>query len=82
MAIEVIRSLMLAGQNPQVSRVTIRVNDRVAAYLNNRKRRELARIEEEGSMHVQILGTENSYPEFLQMECADPQGRSVAQNAQ
>ncbi len=44
MAIEVIRSLMLAGQNPQVSRVTIRVNDRVAAYLNNRKRRELARI--------------------------------------
>ena len=78
MSIEVIRMLMLASQNPQVSRVTVRVNEKVAAYLNNKKRRELSAMEEEGTMIVQILGTENSFPEFLQLLCADDTGREVA----
>jgi hypothetical protein len=33
--------LMLASQQPNTSRVTVRVNDEVASYLNNRKRREI-----------------------------------------
>jgi ribonuclease E len=77
MAIEVIRWLMLAGQNPEVSRVTVKVNDKVSAYLNNRKRREISGLEEEGHMSVHILGTENSYPEYLEIECLDERGNQV-----
>ncbi len=69
MSIEVVRMLMLAGQEPRVSRVTVRVNDEVATYLNNRKRRVLAELEENGQMHVQVLGSESAFPEQLTMEC-------------
>lgn len=77
MSIEVIRMLMLACQNPSVERVSVRVNDKVAAYLNNKKRRELSGLEEEGSMDVQILGTENVFPEFLELECKNREGGLV-----
>lgn len=77
MSIEVIRLLMLASQNPSVVRVNVRVNDKVAAYLNNKKRRELSGLEEEGSMNVQILGTENVFPEFLELDCKDAEGSAV-----
>jgi ribonuclease E len=75
MAIEVIRLLMLASQNPEIARVNVRVNDRVASYLNNLKRRELSALEEEGSFLVQILGTEDAFPEFLEIQCQDASGR-------
>ena len=55
MTIEVIRMLLLASQQPTVSRVTIRVNDDVASYLNNKKRKDITQLEEEGGMDVQIL---------------------------
>ncbi len=77
MSIEVIRLLMMASQNPHVQRVTVRINDKVAAFLNNRKRREISAMEEEGRMTVQILGTENAYPEFLELHCTDSNGRDV-----
>jgi ribonuclease E len=77
MSIEVIRLLMVASHNPHVRRVTVRINDKVAAYLNNRKRRDISAMEEEGQMTVQILGTENAYPEFLEMMCTDEGGREV-----
>lgn len=77
MSIEVIRMLMLAGQQPAVCRVTVRVNDEVASYLNNRKRREISRLEEEGGMIVQILGSEGLYPEHLDLDCRDQEGREI-----
>ncbi|MCA9258525.1 MAG: ribonuclease E/G, partial [Planctomycetales bacterium] len=77
MSIEVIRLLMLASQNPHVKRVTVKVNDKVAAYLNNKKRRELSAMEEEGDMSVQILGTETSFPEYLDLTCTDALGHEV-----
>jgi ribonuclease E len=77
MSIEVIRMLMLAGQQPAVCRVTVRVNDEVASYLNNRKRREISRLEEEGGMVVQILGSEGLYPEHLDLDCRDQEGREI-----
>ena len=78
MSIEVIRMLMLASQQPTVARVTVRVNDEVASYLNNRKRKEITQLEEEGGMGVQILGSEGLYPEHLELDCRDEQGREVA----
>ncbi len=77
MSIEVMRNLMLARQNPRVGKVVIHVNDEVAGYLNNRKRRELAQIEESGSMTVQIFGSDTAFPEHLSMECFTVSGDPV-----
>ena len=77
MAIEVVRLLMLASQQPRIARVTVRVNDEVAAYLNNKKRREVTQLEDEARMSVQILGSENHYPEHLELELRDSDGREV-----
>ena len=65
MAIEVIRTLYLASQKSEVSQVTIRVNDEVAAFLNNKKRRDLSDMEEAGNMVVQILGDKGVFPESI-----------------
>ena len=77
MAIEVIRTLFLASQKKEVSAVTIRVNDEVAAFLNNKKRRDLSEMEEAGKMVVQILGDKGAFPESLEMTCKDSDGREV-----
>ncbi len=77
MSIEVVRVLMLACQTPNIVRVTVRVNDEVAAYLNNKKRKEITRMEEEGEMGIQILGSEALYPEHLELDCRDAEGHEV-----
>ena len=56
MAIEVVRLLILATQREGVAQVTVIVADEVATFLNNKKRRELAKLEDEGSVIIQILG--------------------------
>ena len=53
------------------------VNEEVATYLNNKKRREIARLEDEGKMMVQVYGRENVSPEHLSIDCQDTQGREV-----
>ncbi|UUO05952.1 Rne/Rng family ribonuclease [Blastopirellula sp. J2-11] len=77
MAIEVVRMLLAAAHHDGASHVTIRVNDEVATYLNNKKRRELARIEEDTNIVVQIYGSESFYPEHLEVECVDADGRRL-----
>ena len=77
MAIDVVRMLILASQRSTVARVIITVAEDVADYLNNRKRIELARLEQEGKMAVQIVGVEGAAPEYLLMECRDADGREV-----
>ena len=77
MSIEVIRTLYLASQHKPVAQVTIRVNDEVAASLNNQKRREISELEESGDMEVQILGDKGVYPESLEMKCRDRDGREI-----
>ena len=77
MAIEVVRMLMLASQQPNIARVTVRVADEVASYLNNRKRKKIAQLEEEGGMHIQILGGEGLYPEHLEIDCRDADSRPI-----
>jgi len=77
MAIEVVRLLILASQQPEIAQVTITVADEVATYLNNRKRRELARLEDEGHMTVRILGATGVFPEHLAVQCRDAEDREV-----
>ena len=71
MAIDVVRLLILAGQRPQISDVAVTVAENVADYLNNRKRHELARLEQDGKISVQIIGVEGVGPEHLVVECQD-----------
>jgi ribonuclease E len=78
MAIEVVRMLALASQQPKISRVTVRVNDEVATYLNNKKRRDIMQLEDEAHMLVQVLGSESHFPEHLEIECRDTEGREIA----
>ncbi len=62
MAIEVVRTLILASQQEDVAKVAVTVSDEVATYLNNKKRRELAKIEDDSSISVQIYGREGVPP--------------------
>ncbi|WP_442483912.1 Rne/Rng family ribonuclease [Aeoliella sp. SH292] len=77
MAIEVVRKLMMTTQDQRVCKVTVTVEEEVAAYLNNRKRRELARLEDENQMVLYVNGREGISPEHLEILCEDESGRMV-----
>jgi len=77
MAIEAIRALILASQRSEVASVAITVDSDVAEYLNNKKRRELARLEDEADLTVQIISDKGVAPEHLEVECRDAEGREV-----
>lgn len=78
MALEVYRVLQLAAQTPGASRVTVKVNENVAAYLNNRKRRELMKIEEQSDVVISVLGSESQFPEQCVLEVRDRDGNPVS----
>ena len=82
MALDVIRMLLLARQQKNVASVTVKVNDEVASYLNNQKRKDLARLEDESDFDIQILGSEFVFPEHLELDCKDTNGNSVQLIAQ
>jgi ribonuclease E len=77
MAIEVVRMLILSSHHPDASKISVTVADDVATYLNNKKRRELSKLEEETEVTVQIFGAKGVSPEHLLIECQDAQGREV-----
>ena len=77
MAIDVVRLLILASQRPDVARVTITVSEDVADYLNNRKRHDLAQLEDQGKMTVQVIGTKGVAPEHLVIQCRDADDREI-----
>ncbi len=77
MALEVIRLLILASQRPPICRVIVSVAGEVADYLNNKKRHELVRLEDDGNMAVQVVPAEGVAPEYLLLDCRDAEGREV-----
>jgi ribonuclease E len=77
MAIEVIRILMHATEVSKCARITVRVNEAVAAYLNNKKRRELTDIEDKSKIAIQILGGEGLFPEHLEIDSRDGNGNQL-----
>jgi len=77
MSIEVIRLLMLAGQISRIRQIVVTVETEVANFINNRKRRELSRLEEEGNVAVQVLGAKGVSPEHLHMQCYDAENHDV-----
>ncbi|HEY4234248.1 MAG TPA: Rne/Rng family ribonuclease [Lacipirellulaceae bacterium] len=77
MAIEVVRKLLLRSHLEQVSKITVTVEEEVANYLNNKKRRELAKIEDDNKVQIQVLSGEGLSPEYLKLDCMDANGREV-----
>ena len=77
MAIEVVRLMILASQRPDIAEITLTVADDVAGYLNNKKRRDLIRLEEEEGIRVHIFGVSHGAPEHLEVVCRDSEGRQV-----
>jgi ribonuclease E len=77
MGIEVVRALMIAAQRHEIASVNVTVAEDVADYLNNRKRRELTHLEEEGHMAIQIIGAKAVPPEHLAVQCRDAENREL-----
>ena len=49
----------------------------MAAYLNNKKRDQIKKLEEEGGMVVKVLSNEGLYPEHLEMDYRNSDGKTV-----
>ena len=77
LAIEVIRMIMNAASNDEVTRITIEVQDRVANYLNNRKRMEITETEEQCNVTVNIRSISDTTPEHFKLDCANELGAAV-----
>src|SRR5205814_2212447 len=56
MSLDVMRMLQLAAHREGIDRIEVRVNADVANYLLNRKRREIAALEDKGTMQVSVVG--------------------------
>jgi ribonuclease E len=76
-AIEVVRLLLNSVHRDGVSKITVEVHDRVGAYLNNRKRKDLMRFEEENQVMIHINSRADVSPEHLNIRCFDTTGTEL-----
>ena len=76
-AIEVVRLLLNSVHRDGVSKITVEVHDRVATYLNNRKRKDLIRFEEDNNVSIHITSRPDFGPEHLQIRCYDEGGSEL-----
>ena len=77
MSLDVFRSLVLASQQPNIAKIRVTLAEEVVEYLNNKKRLELAAIERDGNVSIVITGKDNLWPEHLEIECFDANGKPV-----
>jgi ribonuclease E len=77
MAIEVVRKLLMCAHTTGVARITVTVEEEVASYLNNKKRRDLVQLEQDSNVEVQVVSGEGLAPEYLKVDCVDANGREV-----
>jgi ribonuclease E len=76
MSIDVMRMLQLAAHHSNICRIDVRVAEEVAHYLLNKKRKEIARLEEPG-MQININGAHAASPEMLDFTCLDSNNNEV-----
>ena len=77
MAIEVMRTLQLSATRDDIARLNVTVHDEVAAWINNRKRREIAQFEDMVHMQLHVVGKESVSPEHMMFEAWDSNSRPV-----
>ena len=76
-AIEVMRLLVTAANRDGVSRIAVEIHDRVASYLNNRKRREINDIEDQSDVTIAVNVRTDVGPDHMKLECTDATGARV-----
>ncbi len=77
MAIEVMRLLMFHANHQEVTRIVVDVQERVGAYLNNKKRREISQLEEQYEVAISINSLSNVTPEHLRFFCTSESGTEI-----
>lgn len=77
MSIDVMRMLQRAAHRERVSRIQIRVAEDVANYLQNKKRKDISRLEESGNIQIHIIGVAGAPPETLDFECYDNNNNEI-----
>jgi ribonuclease E len=78
MSIEVMRMIQLAAhRSPAIQSIEVTVHSEVANYLLNKKRKELAKLEETARMGIQINGQQGVSPETCLFKCLDQSGNEV-----
>jgi ribonuclease E len=77
MSIDVMRMLQLAAHRTGVHRIQIKVQEEVANYLQNRKRKEVTRLEEAGGIQVSVVGVASVSPEFLEFMTYDSNNNEI-----
>ena len=77
LSIEVMRMVLSSSAHEQVTKIMIEVHDRVANYLNNRKRKELIRIEDEHQVEIVVVAKSDVCLEHMTFRAEDTNGREV-----
>ena len=77
MAIEVIRNLMTTANRENVSQISVEIHERVADYLNNRKRKEITDLEAGSNVKIIISARTDVGQEHLKIQCTDKIGNEV-----
>jgi len=78
LSIEVMRLVLAAASSDPVKRIVIEVHDRVGNYLNNRKRKELIRIEDENEVEIVIVTKSDVLFEHMTFRAEDAAGKEVS----
>jgi ribonuclease E len=78
MSIDAMRLLQLAAHRaPAIATAQVGVHPDVAHYLLNKRRKEIAALEERGKLEIQITGQLGVSPETLTVRCFDHNGNEV-----
>jgi ribonuclease E len=78
MSIEVMRLVQLAAHRaPAIAGIQVNVHIDVAHYLLNKRRKELAALEERGKLEIQVTGQPGISPDTLSIRCLDHNGNEV-----
>jgi ribonuclease E len=78
LSIEVMRLVMASAAHEGIARIVIEVHDRVGNYLNNRKRKDITRIEDENEISISIVTKTDVFFEHMTFRAEDSNGREVS----
>jgi ribonuclease E len=77
MAIDTMRLLMTRSTQEGAAKIVVEIHDRVANYLNNKKRREITGIEESCKVTISIIARSDVGPEHLILKILDEAGNEL-----
>ena len=76
-AIEVVRLLMSMATKDGIAKITVEVHERVANYINNRKRRDLIQFEEGANIAIVVQARSDVSPEHMIIKGFDGGGNEL-----